>query len=218
MITTQTNEYKRPKIVCLCGSTKFFKEFQKQNYLETMRGNIVLSVGFYPHASEEVHGESLACTPEQKTSLDELHKRKIDLADEVFVLDVENYIGDSTRSEIEYAIQHEKVIRYLSQESPERVAPTQKQSVLFGFDATPDSDYVIRILEAYVDDSTYTDNLAGIESTNPLVVMMNEQQTKRNALLRSAIATLRTAVYATKNTDKDIGPFSLVYPYMGTLV
>ena len=50
----------RPPIVCLCGSTRFFDAFQQANYELTMRGEIVLSVGFYPHAtSEHGHGEGV---------------------------------------------------------------------------------------------------------------------------------------------------------------
>lgn len=116
--TRTTNERKlmnRPKIVCLCGSTRFYERFQLANFQETMAGNIVLSVGFYPHAacSKQAHGEDVGITPEQKLALDELHKRKIDLADEVLVLNVGGYIGSSTRSEIEYAINHGKPVRYL---------------------------------------------------------------------------------------------------------
>ena len=48
-----------------------------------------------------------------KEMLDDMHKRKIDMADEIFVINVEGYIGDSTRSEIDYAIEHGKKIRYL---------------------------------------------------------------------------------------------------------
>lgn len=103
----------KPKIVCLCGSTKFHKQFVEHNYLETMAGNIVLSVGFYPHAVNEVHGEGVGITPEQKEALDELHKRKIDLADEVLVLNVGGYIGSSTRSEVQYAHAHSKPVRWL---------------------------------------------------------------------------------------------------------
>lgn len=102
-----------PRIVVLCGSTRFYRQFQEQNYLETMKGNIVLSVGFYIHSSEIVHNETTGCTTAQKIALDELHKRKIDLADEVFVLNVEGYIGESTRSEINYAEKQGKPIRYL---------------------------------------------------------------------------------------------------------
>lgn len=102
-----------PSIVCLCGSTRFYEMFQRANYEETMRGNIVLSVGFYPHAQHFIHHEEVGCTAEQKVALDELHKRKIDLCDEVFVLNVGGYIGSSTRSEIEYAEKIGRPIRYL---------------------------------------------------------------------------------------------------------
>jgi hypothetical protein len=102
----------KPTVVCLCGSTRFYEEFMKQNYLETMKGNIVLSVGFFMHNSN-VHGEGVGITPEQKIALDELHKRKIDLADEILVINVDGYIGESTRSEIDYAKKHGKLIRYL---------------------------------------------------------------------------------------------------------
>lgn len=108
---TQVN---RPKIVCLCGSSRFYKEYQQAEYEETMKGNIYLSIGFYPHSAGQAHGEGVGCTSEQKIALDELHKRKIDLADEVYVLDVGGYIGDSTRSEIDYAIKAGKPVRYLS--------------------------------------------------------------------------------------------------------
>lgn len=103
----------KPKIVCLCGSTRFHKQFVEHNYLETMAGNIVLSVGFYPHAVNEVHGEGVGITPEQKEALDELHKRKIDLADEVLVLNVGGYIGSSTRGEVLYAHERGKPVRWL---------------------------------------------------------------------------------------------------------
>lgn len=121
-----------PTIVCLCGSTRFYEAFQKANYDETMAGRIVLSVGHYPHVSkrrvivdgcmgeQEVtvdvvqnHGESVGCTPEQKIALDVLHKQKIDLADEILVLNVGGYIGSSTRSEIMHAIMRGKLVRWL---------------------------------------------------------------------------------------------------------
>lgn len=102
-----------PRIVCLCGSTRFYPAFQEANFRETMAGRIVLSVGFYPHAQHEAHGEDVGVTPEQKAALDELHLRKIDLADEVLVLNVGGYVGDSTRSEIEHARATGKAIRWL---------------------------------------------------------------------------------------------------------
>jgi hypothetical protein len=106
----------RPRIVCLCGSTRFYAEFQQANYDLTMRGEIVLSVGFYPHAkAEHGHGEGVGHDSAEKVALDELHKRKIDLADYVLVLNVGGYIGDSTRSEVAYAYAHGKPVRYLVQ-------------------------------------------------------------------------------------------------------
>ena len=103
----------KPIVVCLCGSTRFKDAFDEANYQETMAGKIVLSVGFFMHASGNKHGEGIGATPEQKIALDELHKRKIDLADEILVLNVGGYIGDSTRSEINYAFHNLKTIRYL---------------------------------------------------------------------------------------------------------
>lgn len=107
----------RPTIVCLCGSTRFYSAFQEANYRETMAGNIVLGVGFYPHAQNEMHGEAKGCTAEQKMALDELHRRKIDLADEVLILNVGGYIGSSTKSELEYAQKLGKRVRWLEAET-----------------------------------------------------------------------------------------------------
>ena len=103
----------KPVVVCLCGSTRFKGAFDEANYQETMAGRIVLSVGFFIHASGNRHGEGVGATPEQKVALDELHKRKIDLADEILVLNVKGYIGESTKSEIAYAMAHRKRVRYL---------------------------------------------------------------------------------------------------------
>jgi len=102
-----------PPIVCLCGSTRFYEQYRRANYELTMTGNIVLSVGFFHHLKDGEHNEGVGCTPEEKVKLDELHKRKIDLADWVYVINVDGYIGDSTRSEIEYATMLRKPIKYL---------------------------------------------------------------------------------------------------------
>jgi hypothetical protein len=99
----------KPKIVCLCGSTRFKQEFINANFRETMAGRIVLSVGLYSHADAEVYTP----TADEKLALDELHKRKIDLADEVLVLNIGGYIGESTRSEIDYARAAGKPVRFL---------------------------------------------------------------------------------------------------------
>ncbi len=108
----------RPLIVCLCGSTRFYEEFQIANFTETMKGHIVLTVGFYSNANPQQwgirkHGELVGIDKEQKRMLDELHERKIDLADEILVLNKNGYIGESTASEIEYAQITGKHVRYL---------------------------------------------------------------------------------------------------------
>ena len=110
----EPDDYYKPKIVCLCGSTRFYEQFQRANYELTMRRIIVLSVGVYHSAAErEHHGECIGCTPEQKIALDELHFRKIDLADSIFVLNLGGYIGESTRNEIDYATAKGKPVDYL---------------------------------------------------------------------------------------------------------
>lgn len=101
----------RPTIVVLCGSTRFVDEFNRQRKLLTEAGLIVLSIEVVtsqPRESDPQHTD-----PVLKARLDELHKRKIDLADEVFVLNVGGYIGESTRSEIEYAEKIGRPVDYL---------------------------------------------------------------------------------------------------------
>lgn len=106
----------RPKIITLCGSTRFHEEFVRVNYELTMMGAIVLSVGFFPHAAEAVHGEGVGATSEEKQRLDELHKRKIEMSDEVFVINVDGYVGDSTRSEVAYALTRGIPVHFLEPE------------------------------------------------------------------------------------------------------
>jgi hypothetical protein len=96
----------RPVLVCLCGSTRFYDAFQQAAYERTMAGEIVLTVGFYPHSP--VHGEGVGHDSEEKARLDELHKRKIDMLlpgrDYVLVVsDETGYFGHSTRGEIAHA-------------------------------------------------------------------------------------------------------------------
>lgn len=101
----------RPRIVCLCGSTRFKDAFIAANRSETLAGRIVLSVGLFGHA------EGLNMDGPIKARLDDLHKRKIDLADEVLILNVGGYVGSSTKSEIEYAQKHGKPLRWLEPSS-----------------------------------------------------------------------------------------------------
>lgn len=99
-------------IVCMCGSTRFKETWLAENARLTSEGYIVLSVGVWGHH------ERVTLPPEVKAKLDDLHKRKIDLCDWVWILDVGGYIGESTRSEIAYAEALGKPVRYLSREFP----------------------------------------------------------------------------------------------------
>jgi hypothetical protein len=105
------NEQK-PTIVCLCGSTRFSEAFHEANLMETLAGKIVLSIGcdFKSDRDLEVAG---MLSLDDKQRLDELHLRKIDLADEVLFLNVGGYIGQSTQNELDYATRQGKIIRYL---------------------------------------------------------------------------------------------------------
>jgi len=85
--------------------------FQAANLRETLAGNIVLSVGCNTKSDA-----MLGIAPEQKIALDKLHFQKIHLADEILVLDVGGYIGESTRNEIAHATKLGRKVRYLSQE------------------------------------------------------------------------------------------------------
>jgi hypothetical protein len=104
----------RPKIICLCGSTRFTVEMAAKSWELAKKGiialgwNILLDGAAFPNGAES-HGAEAEGIKEQ---IDELHKRKIDLADEVFVLNIGGYIGESTRSEINYALAHNKPVLY----------------------------------------------------------------------------------------------------------
>ena len=98
------------KVITLCGSTRFKDAFIETQKHLTLEGNIVISVGLFGHSGDdEVWMEGT------KEMLDDMHKRKIDMADEIYVINVGGYIGSSTRSEIEYATVTGKAVRYLEE-------------------------------------------------------------------------------------------------------
>lgn len=103
------------KIVTLCGSTKFKKEFLEVQKKLTLLGYIVISVGLFGHSGDSEVWENMdeGTLTKTKSMLDDMHKRKIDLSDMIYVINVGGYIGESTRSEIEYAISTGKEVRYL---------------------------------------------------------------------------------------------------------
>ncbi len=105
----------RPQIVCLCGSTRFMDAFHEAGWLETLAGKIVLSVGVAKHVQTPDGGHAAeALGPGVADALDALHKRKIDLADEVLVVsDEAGYFGESTWGEIRYAWQQGKPVEFV---------------------------------------------------------------------------------------------------------
>ena len=96
------------KVITLCGSTRFKEEFLEAQKRLTLEGNIVISVGLFGHS-----GDDVVWTDGVKDMLDRQHLAKIDLADEIYVINVGGYIGDSTRREIAYAEYKGKSITYL---------------------------------------------------------------------------------------------------------
>lgn len=109
-MATMDDNHKRMKVVILCGSTRFKEQFLEAQKRLTLEGCIVISVGLFGHSGDEEVWE-----PGTKEMLDEMHLRKIDMADEIFVINVGGYIGESTRREIAYAERAGKKINYLEE-------------------------------------------------------------------------------------------------------
>ena len=105
------------KVITLCGSTRFKDAYMEAQKRLTLDGNIVISVGLFGHSGDnEVWGNMDEGTlTRTKEMLDDMHKRKIDMADEIYVINVGGYIGSSTRSEIDYAKATGKLVRYLEE-------------------------------------------------------------------------------------------------------
>ena len=102
-------------VITLCGSTRFKDELIETQKRLTLEGNIVISVGLFGHSGDDEvwDGMDEGTVSKTKEMLDDMHKRKIDMSDSIYVINVGGYIGDSTRSEIEYAKAHGKEVRYL---------------------------------------------------------------------------------------------------------
>lgn len=98
------------KIVTLCGSTRFKEQYMEAQKRLTLEGYIVISVGMFGHSGDEE-----VWKPGVKEMLDDMHLRKIDLADEIFVINVGGYIGESTRRERAYAEKTGKKVNYLEE-------------------------------------------------------------------------------------------------------
>lgn len=94
----------RPTIVTLCGSTRFKDAFTDAQLRETLAGKIVLTIGCNLRSDSEIF-KNLSPLELRliKARLDILHFHKIAISDEILVLNVSGYIGESTEREIEFA-------------------------------------------------------------------------------------------------------------------
>ncbi len=109
---------KKPKIITLCGSTRFIETIAVMGYLLEKEGAIVLGLHYLPTSyfkGEDIVESHIAEKEGVAEHFDELHKRKIDISDSIFVMNVDGYIGESTRKEIEYAKSLNKPITYLEE-------------------------------------------------------------------------------------------------------
>ena len=106
------------EVVCLCGSTRFMDAYERAIYEFTLEGIIILSVGVSKYFAPDHGAEAIG--PDCADMLDELHLRKIDMADRIHVLNVGGYVGPSTRREIEYAIRQKTQVTWLE---PDKIPP-----------------------------------------------------------------------------------------------
>lgn len=115
-------------VVTLCGSTRFKNEYYEVQKRLTLEGKIVISVGLFGHSGDEEvwDGMDEGTLGKTKAMLDDMHKRKIDMADEIFVINVGDYIGDSTKTEIAYAREKGIPVHFLEPHQNE------KNSIEFG--------------------------------------------------------------------------------------
>ncbi len=97
-------------VITLCGSIRFKDEFIKVQEQLTLEGNIVFTPNFFHNL------KTTEIDVETKRMLDAMHKQKIDMSNEIYVINVGGYIGESTKSEIKYAKKHGKIIHYLEKE------------------------------------------------------------------------------------------------------
>ena len=115
LVRFYADDNRKYPVVTLCGSTRFKDEFMEAQKRLTLQEYIVISVGLFGHSGDEEVWENMdeGTLTKTKEMLDDMHKRKIDMADEIYVINVGDYIGDSTKSEIAYAKAHGIKVNYL---------------------------------------------------------------------------------------------------------
>jgi hypothetical protein len=108
----------RPKVVTLCGSSRFVQEMAVCAWLiEREELAIAMSLHLLPHWYPNCPPDHLAEHEGVADDMDALHLRKIDLSDEIFVVNIREYIGSSTANEIAYAKRKDKRVRYYTRDS-----------------------------------------------------------------------------------------------------
>lgn len=143
------------KVVTLCGSTWFKEEFMRTQKELTLQGCIVISVGLFGHTGDEE-----VWKPGVKEMLDDMHLAKIDMADEIFVINVGGYIGESTRREIAYATSHGKPVRYLEPVIRAEIRQYVESEIIpryDNFDKGHQRDHVQAVIERAVELCQYYD-------------------------------------------------------------
>ena len=148
---------KKYPVITLCGSTRFKEEFERVQKDLTLKGYIVISVGLFWHSGDDevLEGMSENTLTETKRMLDDMHKKKIDMAGSIFVINPGGYIGDSTWSEISYACMLGKKIEFLEDVPQHAIQATVRERIEKAEQlAMQNLDY-IRHQDGYVDLSQY---------------------------------------------------------------
>ena len=116
----------KSKVVCLCGSSKYPEHHMNVMMSETLAGRVVVPMGLYGHADFPAGAKAATNDGDESTTvkqmLDRLHKEKIDLADEIVVVTVDGYFGNSTKGEIEHALKTGKTVRFHNFQPPQQPA------------------------------------------------------------------------------------------------
>jgi len=130
---------KKPKVICLCGSTRFADHHAIIRWELEKRGAICLMINYLPSWYAESQGwdgnDYFGEQADLKKELDELHFRKIDMADEILVINIDGYIGESTQNEIDYAEKRGKLVKYL-EKTNEATTRTKKNHTAMGRDSS----------------------------------------------------------------------------------
>jgi hypothetical protein len=174
-----------PKIVCLCGSTRFANAFMEIQFQETVNGNVVLTVGCFPRKQDGTW-DRMKVTDEQKEKLDLLHLHKIKMADEVFIINVGGYIGESTLNELDFAKALGKPIRFLEPEKTLTV-PAIRNSNVFMVHKNSGNHVFVKTLEFFKEQGGFHSGWGN--SWVPIIgIDLNDARKKAEILLKGVSA------------------------------